>query len=154
MKSLKFTFWLLLSILAYSCSDLYDGEIDKIGYGTSFGECIGFCKKELVMENGSKTFKMYSWYPSIQTLSQTDNLPELQWNYFKKGLNTGAFFSLPETIGCPDCADGGAEWLEVVLTNGEKHKVTFEYLNEPAILTNYIDSLRDVMSRSAYSDIN
>ena len=61
-----------------------------------------------------------------------------------------SFFELPETIGCPDCADGRAEWLEIELMNGEKHKVTFEYRNEPASLNDHIIGLRGMMEMSEH----
>jgi len=63
-------------------------------------------------------------------------------------INTTSFFKLPETIGCPDCADGGAEWLEIILLNGKKHKVTFEYRNEPTQLKNQIIKLREILSKN------
>ena len=31
---------------------------------------------------------------------------------------------MPEIVGCPDCADGGGEWIEVNVA-GESHRVTF-----------------------------
>ena len=55
---------------------------------------------------------------------------------------------MPETIGCPDCADGGAEWIEIKLANGEKHKVTFEYMNAPSAFKNYISGLRGLLEGS------
>jgi hypothetical protein len=59
-------------------------------------------------------------------------------------IDTEAFFRLPETIGCPDCADGGAEWLEI--RNGSKvHKVTFEYMNEPEMLRDAAATLRVII---------
>lgn len=61
-------------------------------------------------------------------------------------LNTNGFLALPTTIGCPDCADGGAEWLEIELKNGIKHKVTFEYNNEPSLLKDYILKLREMLN--------
>ena len=36
-----------------------------------------------------------------------------------------SFFILEERIGCPDCADGGSEWIEI-LANNKTYKVTFE----------------------------
>ena len=37
-----------------------------------------------------------------------------------------SFFILDERIGCPDCADGGSEWIEIG-TKNKIYKVTFEY---------------------------
>ncbi len=51
--------------------------------------------------------------------------------------------ALPKTIGCPDCADGGAEWIEIQSIDIHK-KVTFEYLNEPNSLTALVTELREL----------
>ena len=40
--------------------------------------------------------------------------------------NFDAFKNLNEVYGCPDCADGGAEFIEII-KNEEVHRVTFEY---------------------------
>lgn len=59
-----------------------------------------------------------------------------------------AFFELPEVIGCPDCEDGGAEWVEMKLQNGDKHKVYFEYLREPDVLKKLLAKLRSEMDKA------
>ena len=56
------------------------------------------------------------------------------------------FRNLEEVIGCPDCTDGGVEWIEIT-TSELSHKVTFEYFNEPEETQNYIDDLRDLMEQ-------
>jgi hypothetical protein len=56
------------------------------------------------------------------------------------------FVNLPKTIGCPDCADGGAEWIEIISGSGGKsQKVTFEYMNEPAKLKDLASGLRTIL---------
>jgi hypothetical protein len=35
------------------------------------------------------------------------------------------FLNCLNVIGCPDCADGGGEWIEVSVA-GESHRVTFD----------------------------
>jgi hypothetical protein len=65
-------------------------------------------------------------------------------------LNINDFFDLPTTIGCPDCADGGAEWIEIELVDGGKHKVTFEYRHEPEKVKDYIIKLREQMNKSIH----
>lgn len=54
-----------------------------------------------------------------------------QWETLVKNIDYNTFRKLPAVVGCPDCADGGAEWLEVRLTDGTLHKVTYEYGIEP-----------------------
>ena len=56
------------------------------------------------------------------------------------------FRNLEEVIGCPDCADGGAEWIEIT-TKDLNHKVTFEYNNEPEEMQDYIEILREFIKK-------
>lgn len=120
-------------------------EIVQVKYGTSFGECVGYCKHDLVLKSGTVTYNCSSWNASLQQIVRTDMLNLSTWDGLKLNLNTMDFFALPVSIGCPDCADGGAEWLEIELKNGNTHKVTFEYNNEPALLKNYIVKLREIL---------
>lgn len=139
---------ILCVILFSSCSnELIYNNIAQVNYGTSFGECIGFCKREVTIKSINATYKCYSWYPITQTITNNAEINVSTLDSIRN-LNTKSFFDLPETIGCPDCADGGAEWLEIELVTGEKHKVTFEYNNEPTLLKNYISKLREVLGRN------
>ena len=47
------------------------------------------------------------------------------WQKLQSLADYNAIKDLPERIGCPDCADGGAEWLELSRSN-ETKRVTFE----------------------------
>jgi hypothetical protein len=58
--------------------------------------------------------------------------------------------NLDSIIGCPDCADGGAEWFEIV-TNDTVERVTIEYGDSLEGLNNYIDLLRSV--RHSFQEI-
>jgi hypothetical protein len=57
-----------------------------------------------------------------------------------------------KTIGSHDCADRGAERIAIELSSGKKHKVTFEFINEPEE-KNYMEELRMQMGSSGqYED--
>jgi len=120
-------------------------EIIQVRYGTSFGFCLGYCKKDLTLKSGTETITASGWNDTIVTKTCTETLENSSWDSLKTGLDITTFFTLPVTIGCPDCADGGAEWLELKLANGNSHRVTFEYNNEPEVLKDYIPELRDFM---------
>jgi len=137
---------LLIFMLVLSCSNNNeDGVIVQISYGTSFGECIGYCKKDLIIKPGRVIYSRSSWYPVIRTITNTNDLGENDWSFFKTNILLSPFLNLPKIIGCPDCADGGAEWIEIELDNGVKHKVTFEYHNEPSVVKSYIVELRKLL---------
>ena len=131
----------LLVLIAFSCKKNDDNEIVQINYGISFGECIGYCKHDIHLESGIIRYTNSGWSDTIETTTCTDFLAKESWDSYTSAIDIKSFFKLPETIGCPDCTDGGAEFIEII-TSGEKHKVTFEYFNEPETLREIIVGLR------------
>jgi hypothetical protein len=102
-----------------SHSLLYAGEETlSIKTGTSFGHCMGYCRQEFVV---TKNKIVYTQIPnlrgaeskSVPVLKQELPISNKQWIDLLKVNDMAAFKQLPNTIGCPDCADGGAEWIEV-----------------------------------------
>lgn len=134
MKNLLLKFIsLFLIVTACQTSELvkpFSDEIKQINSGQSFGMCMGKCYNELLItdnklvlkqierkERGGETVtheftennSLTAVKPSLLTISKSD------------------FLSLEDQYGCPDCADGGAEWLEIEFNDGKTKKVTFEY---------------------------
>lgn len=58
---------------------------------------------------------------------------------------------LDSIYGCPDCADGGAEWIEIQ-DDQQIKKVTFEYGDTLAPIENLMLELRDL--REAYLELD
>ncbi len=141
---------LLICGLTISCEKINksDSEIKQIKYGTSFGMCIGYCKNEILLKHGFVTYIRSGWVDTIETIACTETLSDISWDSYKSGIDAKIFFELPETFGCPDCADGGAEWIEIEDLSGKRHKVTFEYMNEPEELKNYVIGLREQIQKS------
>lgn len=137
-----------IAFLFSSCSNEINNKIIQINYGTSFGECIGYCMHQVTVKQDSMIFLCSGWSTQYTPLTFHETLSPAAWDSTRVNLNTKDFFDLPEIIGCPDCADGGAEWLEVKLTNGDIHKVTYEYRNEPNILKTYILQFREKLSKN------
>ncbi len=120
-------------------------RVEYLSYGTSFGECLGYCVREIVV-SGDITFTKSGWSiegslpdSSCSLVFIKSPLPD-----YLDDINLDVFLEMDETIGCPDCADGGAEWLELGFEN-EIKRVSFEYMNEPEELKNIIPSLRELM---------
>lgn len=124
-----------------NCQDTSDtANISSIEYGTSFGSCIGYCHQKVVFTEGEIT----------KTLSPTRSKDlkmktcSKKWKGFQQLITTidhQAFLSLDEVIGCPDCADGGAEWIEITTPQGSR-KVQYEYGKEPKEVKSFITDLR------------
>jgi hypothetical protein len=94
----------------------------RIESGTSFGMCAGYCTTRLVVEGASAVFT-----ETAPRTGQPDRTRSLQLTAVEQArlfaaLDTAALRRLSGVHGCPDCADGGAEWIE----HG-RARVTFEH---------------------------
>ncbi len=141
-------------LLFFSCAEdedvllTYNSDIISIGYGTSFGECLGYCIRSIEITGLDVEF-------DASGMTVTDKLPDINisgeifiedWENLINKIDFLVFRNLEEVMGCPDCNDGGAEWIEIT-TSELSHKVTFEYYNEPEEIQNYIDNLRNLMEQ-------
>ncbi len=142
-KSLILAFVGILAFAFSSCEKKGFENVDSISYGTSFGMCAGYCHNELSI-NGNKT-TMTRQKNGDPTAAKTCNssVSESEVNEIKKLLNTDEVYKLPKTIGCPDCADGGAEWV-AFKSNGKDYKITFEYGHAPEALKAAVDQLKAI----------
>jgi hypothetical protein len=151
MRIQYITITLVMMAALTACND-HENEhpegIQSISYGTSFGECLGYCRKSITVTPSEIEFTKKGWDLDGQlpdsSFQQTFNQEE--WNVLITHIDLESFLALDTVIGCPDCADGGAEWVEITF-DGEPYKVTFEYKNAPGAMAPYIDSLRSYMER-------
>ena len=163
MKAIFYT--LFVAALLFSCSEdeslawseecscyvPFETDIQKIRYGTSFGFCLGYCNHELNVTAGNINYSAYSvrdnvTYPDIDCHAINEN-----WVDLISLIDEQGFVQLDEIIGCPDCADGGAEWVEITDSGGSK-QVTFEYNKAPATLDSLVKVLR--LSIVSFDDCN
>jgi len=117
-------------------------ETLSIKTGTSFGHCGGYCTQEFVITRDKIIYTQIAnpigggGTKPLSVIKQEIPIKQEKWadllsvNVYKE------FQKLPNTIGCPDCADGGAEWIEVNKVSRfdcetprrlYSKKVTFEY---------------------------
>lgn len=125
-------------------------DIKQMGYGTSFGMCVGYCNNSILLKLDTISYFRSGWNDQVEPTKCTENMPQLSWDSIKKAVDLNEFFALPEIMGCPDCADGGAEWLEIENISGKKYKVTFEYGKEPEVLKSIIFVLRKQMEKGIH----
>ena len=124
-----------------SCEKKTDENKLKISYGTSFGMCVGYCNNLLVISKGKMELKRYENKPNAVPKVCMGTMSEADWSKLADSIDLSVFNQLKEVYGCPDCADGGAEWVDVEYGD-KKHKVTFEYGREPDEMKAYISILR------------
>lgn len=150
---LKILFFIIL-LFSFACDDSEDefltnsSDILSIEYGTSFGECVGYCINSIEISGTNVEFAAIGWtaLDKVPDIHISGSISQENWNKIVNKIDLIVFRNLDEIIGCPDCADGGAEWIQVT-TDKFVHKVTFEYFNEPEEVKNYINDLRDFMEQ-------
>ena len=152
MKS-KLTLLLALTLLVISCEDIENSELNldveilSISYGTYFGECYGYCSQSIKIENDSISYQAQSWSENVNypLIAYSAKFSEEYWKLLEEEIDFLIFRNLEEVIGCPDCADEGAEWVEIE-TKDITHKITFEYNDPPDEISHYIEDLSELLS--------
>ena len=141
MKAMgKFLLSVLLVTLFAGCDDKELNSSDlTINYGTSFGFCIGFCNRSISIRESKIDFAKSGRDSATKVCDKAASNEE--WNLLVKSIDYIKFSKLDTIIGCPDCADGGAEWIEIK-SGDKKHKVVFEYGHAPKESEAYIETLR------------
>ena len=85
---------------------------------TSFGMCAGYCSTRLEISEGAAVLTRTSrGGRGAQELPEqrfVQTLTADEWVEITRLAAAAKFHGLPPVIGCPDCADGGAESLTII----------------------------------------
>lgn len=108
-----------------------NADIVSIQWGKSFGMCRGYCLEEYTFTKDSVFKHRQSWQPEVYPDKDTSWSETAGFDIFADYVEFDSLQALGERIGCPDCADGGSEWLAIRLTDGRYHKVVFEFGSSP-----------------------
>jgi len=116
--------------------------IISITHGTNFGHCRGYCRKEVIFSE-DKVQYIESSVDSGKNPEKKEQFDytETQWKNLSGKVNPESFEKLEETYGCPDCADGGSEYIEIKTLKGTK-RVTIEFNKEAPQLEPLLTELR------------
>lgn len=114
----------------------------SVMHGTNFGHCRGYCRKEVIFTDKGATYVE----SSVDSDRNPEKKQELQlsandWKNITSKINWNTFNSLQESYGCPDCADGGSEYIEIQTAKGTK-RVTIEFGKEQPELEPLLGELR------------
>ena len=117
-------------------------SITRIVHGTSYGHCVGYCMSEELYEgNAIKFRKMSRQEDTNPEKNESAALSTEDFNTLANSFDFSKFKALPERIGCPDCADGGAEYIEIT-TGTETKRVEFEANRDPEGMEKLLKILR------------
>ncbi|CAF1342630.1 unnamed protein product [Rotaria sordida] len=121
--------WITVLTLSYGKSISSNNKILSISDGVSFGFCGGYCSRSINITSSSNrvvALKKPNFpqdaYPPVKRIYR---FSRKKWDKLINLIDDKSFQLLDDRIGCPDCADGGAEWIEIQWTNQTK-RVTFE----------------------------
>ena len=120
-------------------------QIEKITFQNSFGECIGFCTQTIEIENKKIVFISEYNLGELEPIRCERDLTDEEWEELQNDLDIDQFLRLDDVFGCPDCADGGASFIEIKFANAETKKVTFEFKNPPSIMEEYAEMLQTLL---------
>jgi hypothetical protein len=142
---------LLAAVLAGSaaCNSVVPApdEVDAIRTTTSFGFCLGYCRTTLeVTADGMVFIEESTRQADLPRVVRTAPISAEEWSRLVEAVDRAALEALPATVGCPDCADGGAESVEVIGTDW-RDQVTFEFNASLPELQPLLSRLRGLRER-------
>ena len=139
---------ILVSLSSLSCqlfgdkgsSSISPAEI-KGGY--SFGFCVGYCKADFVLNptEQSLVLKSHGRVSDPPDLLLEKPLESADWDRISRSVNMNDFCAMEDVYGCPDCADGGLEFLTLEC-DGKEKTVNFEYGAELPEIKNLLLEIR------------
>ena len=118
---------------------------------TSFGMCVGYCMTRLEIAEGEAVLIRQARGGRGAPQDLPDQrfaapLSSAEWRDLAGLAAETSFDGLPPVIGCPDCADGGAESLSII-GSSEPRSVSFDYGAEVAQAQALLDRVRALRER-------
>ena len=117
--------------LAACASDVATStNVRQIVSTTSFGMCAGYCTTRLEISEGQAVLiregRGGRGAAALPEQRVAAALPASEWQEIASLAANTSLEGLPPVIGCPDCADGGAESLTIAGAGGSR-SVSFDY---------------------------
>ncbi|PZO50230.1 MAG: hypothetical protein DCF16_13350 [Alphaproteobacteria bacterium] len=133
MTPSKFSaFALTLALAACATPAASPASVTRVVSTTSFGMCVGYCTTRLEITEGQAVLIREarggrgapSPPPPAQRFSTT--LTAGEWAEIQRLAAQADLTAVPDVVGCPDCADGGAEGLTIETPTGAE-SVSLEF---------------------------
>ncbi len=129
--SLGLTAAAAVAISATACSQAATAAagVTQVVSTTSFGMCGGYCKTRLEISAGGVVLVREPGgrgEPNLPVERREEAVSAKEWEEIARLAGAARIEDLPDVIGCPDCADGGAESLTIV-GPGRNKTITFDH---------------------------
>ncbi|MBY0422412.1 MAG: hypothetical protein K2Q06_08920 [Parvularculaceae bacterium] len=129
--------------------------VTRVVSTTSFGMCVGYCTTRLELtEAGAVLTRQGRGGRGVVALpDQVIRAPLApgEWREIARLAEAARFEGLPPVIGCPDCADGGAESISVESGGGTK-SVSFDHGAKVEGLEGLLEKAREKRAAMTPSD--
>ena len=128
MKSTRLTLLIAVALAAACGSPTHPSETPvAFVHSVSFGFCLpsSYCTSRLELSEDEAVLTYVS--REAGSIVRRQAVDAALWRTVTSALQPAALRSLPGTVGCPDCADGGTERIEVTFDDGQTAAVSFEY---------------------------
>jgi hypothetical protein len=139
--------WVSDIIRAVQSHDLSDDDKDPsniqpvIKTGTDSLFCLGYCFKEFVITPEKIIYTQSG--RDVNDITKEISFSKSDWNELTSLVDFQKFNSLPDSIGCPGCADAPIEWIEI--TKGDKtKKIQFEVVDDAPEFKKLILALHEI----------
>lgn len=142
---------LCLAACASAATPTPQADVRQIISTTSFGMCVGYCTTRLEISQGRAVLirEARGGRGAPQNLPAqrfTTVLTPDEWDSIKQLAATTNLTGLPPVIGCPDCADGGAESLTIE-SSGAPQSISFEHNASIAQAAPLLERVRALRAR-------
>jgi hypothetical protein len=128
-------------------------SVTRVVSTTSFGMCVGYCTTTLEISDGQAVLirEARGGRGAPQGLPDqrfTRTLSAAEWADIQRLAAQADLTAVPDVVGCPDCADGGAEGLTIESAGGAE-SVSLEFradLPEAQALLQRVRALREQLT--------
>lgn len=144
-----------LALTACATAPAPAASVTRVVSTTSFGMCMGYCttrleitEDEAVLIREPRGGRGSAINHHAQPQRYTRPLSDTEWREIQRLAAQTDLTTVPDVVGCPDCADGGAEGLTIEGPSGAE-SVSLEFraaLPQAQGLLDWVRALRDELT--------
>ncbi len=154
MRTLKLLSLSALTLALAACASAaapQQANVTRVVSTTSFGMCVGYCTTELEITEGQAVLTRLARGgrgapDSLPPQRYSMPLTASEWQEIQRLAALADFDALPDVVGCPDCADGGAEGLTVEGASGAE-SVSIEFRADVREVQPLLERVRAIRDR-------
>lgn len=137
---MRLAFFLALAAALAACAPAQQTAPPTLTWGSSFGMCVGYCTAELVVTpDRIATLTRSAPRSGEPTLTLRRTIGIAEYADLVAAYDRDALAAADSVYGCPDCADGGAEFV-----SDGAHRVAFEFGADVPGLMPLVAALREI----------